>query len=196
VLAFRGASAAVAAGHGIVHSEMPQPTATPELWGLQLWVNLPAARKLIAPRYQDLAATAIPTALAGDASVRVIAGRAGGARGPVDGIDAAPTMLDATVPAGGQLVHEVAGGHAAFVYVLDGEVAIGARATSAAAGQLAVLAPGTEVRLASAAGGRALLLAAAPIGEPVARRGPFVMNTQAELDQAFADYRSGRLTRP
>ena len=183
------------AGHGILHSEMPRPTATTDLWGLQLWVNLPAARKLIRPRYQDLGAAAIPTADAGDAQVRVVAGRAAGVRGPVDGIDVAPTMLDATVPARGQLVHELPGGDAAFVYVLDGALAIGARATTVAAGQLAVLTAGSEVRLASASGGRALLLAAAPIGEPVARRGPFVMNTDAELRQAFADYRSGALTR-
>ncbi len=174
---------------------MPQATATSELWGLQLWVNLPAARKLIAPRYQDLATSAIPTVMAGDASVRLIAGQAAGQRGPVDGIDVAPTMLDATVPPGGELHHALPGGDTAFVYVLDGELAIGPRATAVRAGQLAVLSAGTDVRIASAGGGRGLLIAAAPIGEPVARRGPFVMNTQAELDQAFADYRAGRLTR-
>jgi redox-sensitive bicupin YhaK (pirin superfamily) len=182
------------AGHGIVHSEMPRPTATPELWGLQLWVNLPAARKLIAPRYQDLGAAAIPTVTAGDATVRVIAGAVANRRGPVDGIDVAPTMLDVDVPAGGQLVHPLPGGDSAFVYVLAGELAIGERGATAGAGQLAVLTTGDELRVASARGGRGLVLAATPIGEPVARRGPFVMNSQAELDQAFADYRRGRLT--
>mgnify|MGYP003375339987 CR=1 FL=1 len=182
------------AGKGIVHSEMPRATATAELWGLQLWVNLPAARKLVRPRYQDLGPATIPTAMVGDASVRVIAGAVGGRRGPVDGIDVAPTMLDATIAAGAELRHRLPGGDTAFLYVLDGELAIGPRATVARAGQLAVLAPGTDVVVASATGGRALLLAAAPIGEPVARRGPFVMNSEAELDQAVADYRAGRLT--
>lgn len=182
------------AGRGIIHSEMPVPTATSELWGLQLWVNLPAARKMIRPRYQDLAPSTIPTAMAGDATIRVVAGTVGKQRGPVDGIDVRPTMLDADVPAGATFAHPVPGGHTAFLYVLDGELTIGARATTAAAGQLAVLSPGTDVRLTSAGGGRALLLAAAPLHEPVARRGPFVMTTDAELQQAFRDYRAGRLT--
>ena len=182
------------AGRGIVHSEMPQPTATSELWGLQLWVNLPAARKMIAPRYQDLGAAAIPEVELGDARVRVVAGAVAGRRGPVDGIDVGPTMLDATVAAGAVFAQVVPGGHAAFAYVLDGEVALGADGVAVAAGQLAVLGPGTDVRATSRAGGRMLVLAGAPIGEPVARRGPFVMTTAAELDQAFADYRAGRLS--
>ena len=180
------------AGKGIVHSELPRATATTELWGLQLWVNLPAARKLIPPRYQDLAASTIPTVMAGDASVRVVAGSVGARRGPVDGIDIRPTLLDATIPAGGTFRHALPGGDTAFVYVLDGEVDIRARRVSA--GQLAVLTRGTELAITSDGGGRALLIAGAPIGEPVARRGPFVMNTEAELDEAFADYRAGRLT--
>ena len=182
------------AGKGIVHSEMPRPTTTTELWGLQLWVNLPAARKLTAPRYQDLDAAAIPTVMAGDASVRVIAGQIERRRGPVDGIAIAPTMLDAQVPAGTELIHQLAGGDTAFVYVLEGELDVGARNTTVQPGQLAILGPGTHLRVATNTGGRALIVAGTPIGEPVARRGPFVMNTEAELDQAVADYRAGRLT--
>jgi redox-sensitive bicupin YhaK (pirin superfamily) len=181
------------AGRGIVHSEMPQPTATREVWGLQLWVNLPAARKMIAPRYQDLGAAAIPTIDVADARVRVVAGQVGRTRGPVDGIDVAPTMLDVTVAAGATFALALPGGHAACAYVLDGALALGATGAAVTAGQLAVLSPGDELRATSATGGRCLVLAAAPIGEPVARRGPFVMTTEAELDQAVADYRAGRL---
>jgi quercetin 2,3-dioxygenase len=184
------------AGHGIVHSEMPRQDAGLDLWGLQLWVNLPAKLKMTPPRYQDLGAAAIPEVDAGDGRARIVAGRLGKQRGPVDGIVVSPTMIDMTLPAGGRLRHELPADQTAFVYVLEGEARLGAKGTSVAAGNLAVLGAGREVEAKTAAGARFLLLAAAPIGEPVARRGPFVMNTEAELDQAVADYRSGRLVAP
>jgi redox-sensitive bicupin YhaK (pirin superfamily) len=180
------------AGHGIVHAEMPQQTGGPELWGLQLWVNLPAARKMIRPRYQDLGAAAVPELDVADARVRLVAGTLGKARGPVDGIDIRPTMLDATLAPRAQFLHELPGGDTAFVYVLDGTVAIAG--TVVEAGSLAVLSPGTSIAATSDRGGRFLLVAGTPLREPVARRGPFVMTTDAELDQAIADYQSGHLT--
>jgi len=182
------------AGRGIVHEEMPKPTTGPELWGLQLWVNLPAARKMIKPRYQDLGAAAIPELDVGDARVRLVAGQLGTTKGAVDGIDVAPTLLDATLPARAGFRHELPGIDSAFVYVLEGTVLVGPRAVSVAAGHLAVLGSGTMITATSETGGRFLLVAGTPIKEPVARRGPFVMNTDAELQQAFDDYRSGRLT--
>ncbi len=182
------------AGHGIVHAEMPTQTRGPELWGLQLWVNLPAARKLVRPRYQDLGAAAIPELDVADARVRLVAGRLGQTRGPVDGIDIQPTLLDAALAPGARFVHELAGGDTAFAYVLDGEVAIGT--AHVAAGELAVLGPGTWLVANAPHGARFLLVAGTPLREPIARRGPFVMTTEAELDQAFADYQSGHLTDP
>lgn len=179
------------AGRGIIHEEMPTQTSGPELWGLQLWVNLPAARKMIRPRYQDLAATAIPEVDMADARVRVVAGRVGAAKGPVDGIDIQPTLLDATLEPRATFRHDLPGGDTAFVYVLDGEIAVGARQVTA--GQLAVLGAGDTVVATSASGGRFLLVAGTPIREPVARRGPFVMTTDEELRQAFEDYRNGTL---
>ena len=181
------------AGRGIVHSERPRATTGTEVWGLQLWVNLPAARKWDPPRYQDLAASVIPTAPGGDAQVRVVAGRVGATRGPVDGLATAPTLLDVTAAAGAGLHLPVAGGDAALLYVLAGAIAVGPAATAVASGQLAVLGPGDTVALTARADARLLVIAGAPLGEPVARRGPFVMTTAAELDQAFADYRAGRL---
>lgn len=180
------------AGKGIVHAEMPKQTAGPELWGLQLWVNLPAARKLISPRYQDLGAAALPVIDVADARVRVVAGAVGATRGPVDGIDIRPTLLDATLAAGARFHHELPGGDTAFVYVLDGLLAIAGQAVNA--GELAVLDAGTSIAASSARGARFLVVAGTPLREPIARRGPFVMTTEAELDQAFADYQSGRLT--
>lgn len=186
------------AGHGIVHAEMPVPTAAhgSELWGLQLWVNLPAAQKLIRPRYQDLAATAIPELDVADARVRVVAGRVGATRGPVDGIAIAPTLLDVALAPGARFVHAVAPTDTVCAYVLEGRVTIGAPGAIVTAGQLAILGPGATLTAEAATGGRALVIAGAPIGEPIARRGPFVMNTEAELAQAFADYQSGHLTDP
>ncbi len=176
------------AGHGIVHAEMPRATLGTELWGLQLWVNLPAARKMMRPRYQDLGYAAIPELDVADARVRLVAGQIGATRGPVDGIEIRPTLLDAKLSPGARFVHELAGGDTAFLYVLEGEVA------GVAAGELAVLSAGTQLAVTSTTGGRFLLVAGTPLHEPIARRGPFVMSTEAELDQAFADYQSGHLT--
>jgi len=187
-----GSAQWMTAGRGIVHSEMPQQTSG-LLFGLQLWVNLPAAQKMMAPRYQDVAKETIPEADLGTSRVRVVAGEVGGKRGPVDGIVIAPTMLDVALPPGGSFRHAVPTGHAAFVLVLEGAAAIGSDATGARAGEIAVLGDGEAVSAQASGDARLLVLAGAPIGEPVARRGPFVMNTEAELERAWADYRSGRL---
>ncbi len=182
------------AGRGIVHSEMPNHEAGKStLWGFQLWVNLPASLKMTKPRYQDLMAGRIAEVAVQDASVRVVAGEVAGARGPVEGIVTAPTMLDVRVPAKGRCALPLPPGHNAFAYVIDGAVAIGTAGSLVEQGEVAVLGPGSRVTATSAAGGRMLLIAARPIGEPVARSGPFVMNTNEELQKAWEDYRSGRL---
>jgi redox-sensitive bicupin YhaK (pirin superfamily) len=188
-----GAAQWMTAGHGIIHSEMPRQTSG-ELWALQLWVNLPAKKKLIAPRYQDIAPETIPELDVGDARVRLVAGDVDGKTGAVDGIAVAPTMMDVSLPAGGKFRHVLPAGHAAFFYVLDGVANVGPEARAVNAGEIAVLGDGDAAACSTASGARMLLIAGAPIGEPVARRGPFVMNTEAELDQAYEDYRSGRLT--
>jgi len=182
------------AGHGIVHEEMPKQTTGTELWGLQLWVNLPATRKMIRPRYQDLSPAQVPELDVEEARVRLVAGRLGSTRGPVDGIDIQPTMLDANLAPRAAFRHDLPGGDTAFAYVLEGDVMFGQQGTHVAAGELAVLGTGTSIVAASETGGRFLLVAGTPIREPVARRGPFVMNTDAELRQAFADYQAGTLT--
>jgi len=185
------------AGRGIVHSEMPQQQ-DGLMWGFQLWVNLPARDKMTAPRYQDIPPEKIPEVeLSAGVRARVIAGEAGGVRGPVEGIATRPLYLDVRMGAGARVSLDVAAGHNAFVYVYEGRVTVddgSGGAQEVGAGQLAVLSDGDAVTATTTGSpARFLVLAARPLGEPVARYGPFVMNTREELVQAAEDYRSGRL---
>jgi redox-sensitive bicupin YhaK (pirin superfamily) len=186
------------AGRGIIHSEMPQQQ-DGLMWGFQLWVNLPARLKMTEPRYQDIPPEAVPEYVTeGGARVRVVAGTSGSHAGAVSGIATEPLYLDVTVPAGARFEQPVPAGHTALTYVFEGAGLVGVTEADAGrelrAGQLAVLGDGDGV--AAQAGEsplRFLLLAAKPLGEPVARYGPFVMNTEQELIQAFQDFREGRL---
>lgn len=191
-----GSAQWMTAGHGIVHSEMPKQERG-VMWGYQLWVNLPRARKLIAPRYQDIAPGRIPVLERDGATVRVVAGSAFGATGPVSGIDVDPLFCDLTFARGAELEVPIASDHNAFVYVNEGAVRIGPRGGARPeirAGQLAVLGPGSAMQVCcDAQNGRLLVFAGRPIGEPVARGGPFVMNTDAEIRQAWEEYRAGTL---
>jgi redox-sensitive bicupin YhaK (pirin superfamily) len=184
------------AGRGIVHSEMPRQQ-DGLMWGFQLWVNLPARDKMTAPRYQDIPAERIPeVTLAPGVTARVIAGEAGGARGPVEGIVTQPLYLDVRMSPRSRVDLRTVAGHNAFIYVYDGTVTIGpddAR-RDVDTRHLAVLSDGDRVEAATGAtAGRFLLLAARPLREPIARYGPFVMNTREQLAQAMEDYRRGRL---
>ncbi|MDA0224660.1 MAG: pirin family protein, partial [Proteobacteria bacterium] len=179
------------AGRGIVHSEMPEQE-DGLMQGFQLWVNLPAKDKMTAPRYQDIAAERIPEVDAGPgARVRVIAGDFGAARGPVEAPATAPLYLDIRLDAEARLEVAVPLAHNAFIYVYDGAAAVSERGVTK--GELAVLGEGDAVTLmATASAARLILVAGQPLGEPVARHGPFVMNTREELHQAVRDYSEGR----
>jgi redox-sensitive bicupin YhaK (pirin superfamily) len=183
-------------GSGIMHEEMPQ--VRPEgIGGLQLWLNLPAQDKMTRPKYRDLAGTRLTESeLDGGAKVRVIAGEAAGGRlsGPVDGLAVAPKFVDVTLPPGATFRETVPRGHTAFAYVDQGEVRFGSDTTSAPA--LVVFGDGDVVEAsAGTGGGRFLLAAARPLHESIARYGPFVMNTRAEIEQALEDLRTGRFIR-
>jgi len=185
-------------GSGILHEEMPQ--VRPEgIGGLQLWLNLPAREKMTRPKYRDLTASHLPESpLDGGARARVVAGDAAGGRltGPVDGLAVAPKFLDVTLPEGAALREAVPRGHTAFAYVDQGEVRFGPQRTAARAPALVVFGDGDLVEAAGApGGGRFLLAAARPLGEPIARHGPFVMNTRAEIEEALRDLRSGHFIR-
>jgi redox-sensitive bicupin YhaK (pirin superfamily) len=181
------------AGRGIIHSEMPRQESG-LMRGFQLWVNLPASEKMNEPRYQDIPAAEIPVHRDADgAFVKVIAGEFEGLRGPVVGVHTEPLMLDLKLSPKTRRRISIPAEHAGFVYVFEGSAEFGDDASPVGKEHLGVLGPGDEVVMTSEGGARVLLLAAAPINEPVARYGPFVMNTREELEQAVLDYRSGRL---
>jgi hypothetical protein len=180
------------AGRGIVHSEMPLQESG-RMAGFQLWVNLPAADKMCAPRYQDIPADDVPVVTdSGGASVKILAGSLGGATGPVSAVATDPTYLDVTLPANSRFSYAIPAGHTAFAYVFEGEVAFGEPATTVRETHLAVLSEGARV-LASAgtAPGRFILLAGRPLKEPIVQYGPFVMNTPDEIRQAITDFQAG-----
>ena len=185
------------AGRGIVHSEMPEQE-DGLLEGFQLWVNLPAAHKMDHPGYQEYPAEQIPVeSREGGVDVRVIAGvTSQGTRGPVVQPLTEPLYLDVQVPAGGQFTERLPAAHNAFVYVIQGLVTArdaDGRMVRMGRDDLGVLARGDVLRVeAGNDATRFLVVAGRPLNEPVARGGPFVMNTRAEIQQAFEDYGQGR----
>jgi len=179
------------AGSGIIHQEMPKGDADGAMHGFQLWANLPASQKMMAPRYRGITADRIPVVeLENGIRVKVIAGSIGGARGPTDDIVIHPEYFDCTVPTGQTFIHQTDPAYTAFIYVIGGLGRTGGRAIED--GTLVLFDEGRQLAV-SAAGEplRFLLVTGKPLNEPVAWRGPIVMNTQAELETAFREYREG-----
>ncbi len=182
----------MSAGRGLVHSEMPEQL-DGAMRGFQLWVNLPASQKLSEPRYQEFAPEQIPltTPVAG-AQVKVIAGTVNDVSGPITGVAARPLYLDITLAPNVEYVPQIPAGHQAFACVFEGSAKIGEQVPVDAI-SLAVLSDGDAIRLrAGTVGARLILVAGKPFNEPVARYGPFVMNTRQEIMQAVEDFRAGR----
>lgn len=185
------------AARGVIHSEMPEQE-DGKLHGFQLWINLPAAEKMKPASYRDIPASEIPEVyLPGGGRVRLVAGELDldgqTTAGAVIGISTQPLFFDVQLNAGERVSIPVAEGHTAIVHVFEGSLTIAGEAVPRQ--HLAMLQDGDSVTLSGGeSGGRALLLAAKPIGEPVVHYGPFVMNTREEIEQALADYRDGRLT--
>jgi len=189
------------AGRGLIHSELPEQEAG-RMEGFQLWLNLPAADKMTAPGYRDIASDEIPELRLPGATVRVIAGASHGVAGAVQKPHTQPLYLDLHLEPGAAFEQLVPAGHNAFVHVYRGSLAIdeGDAATTVPAQRMAVLAnrpeaDGVRVR-AGADGARALIIAGRPLGEPIAQYGPFVMNSQAEIFQAVEDFRAGKFGKP
>lgn len=200
------------AGSGIIHQEMPQVSPTGTMWGFQFWANLPAAQKMMAPRYRDVKAADIQeVALENGVKVKVIAGEVEGIKGPVGDIVIEPEMLDITVPAGTVFIHPLSLGHTAFAYILEGEGYFDDQRDAYAYEMVGHGWSDTERRCSCAAETvvlfehagsavqitttdqplRFLFVSGKPLGEPVAWYGPVVMNTQEELKVAFEEYQQG-----
>jgi redox-sensitive bicupin YhaK (pirin superfamily) len=188
------------AGGGIMHEEMPQP-AQGEMVGFQLWVNLPARLKMTKPRYQDILSNQIPEVTREDGvKIRVIAGEVDGVRGAISEIFADPAYLDVSIPAKGSFSHPVEKEHTAFAYVFEGRGFFGtdknAQQSSVSQPGLVVLGDGDYIQAGAANEPvRFLLISGKPLNEPIARYGPFVMNTQEEIQQALKDLRNGTFVR-
>jgi len=183
------------AGKGIIHSEMPEQTAG-LLAGFQLWINLPAAEKMTPPKYQEKTATDIPLEKRDlHTSLKVIAGRTiNGTQGIINNELTQPIFWDIKLTDSAIFSDIIPIEHNAFIYIIEGELAVNDHQTLVSKEQLAVLTLGGGVKFQAKGNTRFLLIAGKPINEPVARAGPFVMNNQAEIQQAFRDYQQGRFT--
>jgi redox-sensitive bicupin YhaK (pirin superfamily) len=183
------------AGRGIMHEEMPQ--VGPEgIAGFQLWVNLPAKLKMTAPRYQNILSAEVPEINKDNgATVRVITGAVEGTAGPVNGIAVNPIYMDVAVPPHSRFNQAIDDSSTAFAYVFQGTAKFSAADGTEKAVQspkLVVLSAGDHVEVATAEEAtRFLLISGRPLGEPVARYGPFVMNSRQEIEQALEDLRRG-----
>ena len=182
------------AGRGIVHSEMPEQH-DGLLMGFQLWVNLPASAKMSAPAYQEFSPSETPLERREDGTeIRVICGiTSHGTVGAVKNDFVKPTYMDISLPAGSGLEQSVANDDTAFLFVIDGTLEVGAHKTKLERRMLGILGPGATIRVsATSQDARFLLVSGQPLNEPVARGGPFVMNTREEIVQAFDDFNHNR----
>lgn len=183
----------MSSGSGIVHQEMPEQDQG-QLHGFQLWVNLPAAHKMDPPRYQEVRSADIPEVdLHEGGRVRVIAGDYDGRQGPIRDILSQPLYLDVSLPEDGQFQIPIERGHTAFAYLVEGTAAFAPDGEAGhPSGNVVMLEKeGDGLFIQAGSPARLLLIAGKPLGEPVAWWGPMVMNTQAQLEQAFDEYRNG-----
>jgi redox-sensitive bicupin YhaK (pirin superfamily) len=198
------------AGSGILHQEMPKGNDKGRMYGFQLWANLPAAQKMMDPRYRDVKSGTVPVIKKDGAEIRLVAGAIGKILGPVRDVVTEPEYLDVTLKPGTKFIHTVKAGHTVFAYVVDGEAyfepgrdgfaheAVGANYFDMAVpcacprDTLILYGPGDAVQVTTEnRSARFLLVSGRPLGEPIAWYGPIVMNTRAELRQAFDEFQNG-----
>jgi redox-sensitive bicupin YhaK (pirin superfamily) len=181
------------AASGVIHSEMPQQS-DGLMRGFQLWINLPAGQKMSDPMYQEFSPEAIPTVETRDARLRIVSGQYEGARGPVEDPHTDVHFLDLQIVPGRSCSLPLDAAWTGFVYIFEGQAAVGG--TAVRGHELALLEEGETVEIAAGgAGARAILVAGRPLNEPIVQYGPFVMNSVEAVEQAFEDYREGRLVR-
>ncbi len=179
-------------GRGIMHEELPRRGPSGVIAGFQLWVNLPAALKMSQPRYQEVSAATIPSARRNGATIRVVAGEVDGVRGPVTEIAASPVYLDVTLEAGVKFIYPVPQDDEVLAYVFEGAGRFGVEQQAVEAVRMVVFDEGDQIEVrAEGSGVRFMLMAGAPFREPIAPYGPFVMNTNEEIQRALYELRNG-----
>jgi hypothetical protein len=184
----------MSAASGIIHSEMPQQSEG-RMRGFQLWLNLPGKEKMKPAAYRDISAGQIPVFKKNDFSVKVIAGHLENVTGPIAGGSTDPYYWDVQLEPNATFEAALPAGHHAFVYVYEGEAQVGEKKANVPHRAAGLLGDGSSLQLSSQGNARMLVLAGRPIGEPIVQYGPFVMNTREEIEQAIADYQSGRFSR-
>ena len=181
-------------GRGILHEEMPRRGDSGNIYGFQLWVNLPAAQKMGQPRYQEVNASTIPTIEKDGASIRLVAGELDGIRGPVTEIAASPLYMDVKLAPGSRFSYPIPSGHTLLAYVFEGMGEFAGEAVEAVS-MVVFNDDGGQIEVKCDAAGKGvqfMLIAGAPFKEPIVPYGPFVMNTVEEIQQTIADLRSGK----
>jgi len=177
-------------GRGILHEEMPRRGPSGNIYGFQLWVNLPARLKMTTPRYQEVSADTIPTFEKDGMKIRVVAGTVHGLTGPVTEIAASPLYADVELAPDTEFIQPVPAGHTALAYVFEGEGIFADETIQAV--KLVKFSDGDSIRVKTENSSvRFMLMAGAPFKEPIAPYGPFVMNTMEEIQQTLLELRNG-----
>jgi hypothetical protein len=181
-------------GRGILHEEMPRRGPSGNIYGFQLWVNLPAAQKMVAPRYQEVNAATIPAYEKDGIKVRVVAGQIGEVTGPVTEIAASPLYLEVQLAPDTEFIQPIPSGHTALAYLFEGEATFGDQTVAAV--NMLNFGDGDHIRVKTENSPvRFMLISGKPFREPIAPYGPFVMNTREEIQQALNDLRNGTFVR-
>ncbi len=177
-------------GRGILHEEMPRRSEKGNIYGFQLWVNLPAAQKMGEPRYQEVSMGTIPVIQRDGATIRLVAGEVDGVRGPVTEIAAAPLYMDVKLDPGSRFIYPIPGGHTALMYVFEGTGEFSNEVVEAVS-MVKLNDDGDQLEVKTEAGVRFMLIAGAPFKEPIFPYGPFVMNTREEIEETIRELRNG-----
>jgi len=177
-------------GRGILHEEMPRRGESGNIYGFQLWVNLPAAQKMGQPRYQEVNASTIPAIERVGATIRLVAGELDEIRGPVTEIAASPLYMDVKLDPAARFVYPIPSGHTALAYVFEGTGEFADQAIESVS-MVVFNDDGDQIEVKSQSGIRFMLIAGAPFKEPIVPYGPFVMNTVEEIQQTIAELRNG-----
>jgi redox-sensitive bicupin YhaK (pirin superfamily) len=177
-------------GRGIMHEEMPRRGESGNIYGFQLWVNLPAAQKMDQPRYQEVTSSSIPVIEKDGATIRLVAGELDGVRGPVTEIAASPLYMDVKLAPASRFIYPIPRGHTVLAYVFEGTGEFGSEVVESVS-MVVFNDDGDQIEVNSATGVQFMLISGAPFKEPIIPYGPFVMNTVEEIQQAITDLRNG-----